>query len=478
MLKISRRQFLEDAVLLAAAAAVPAPLFAASAGRKVGPNDKIRVAVVGFNGRGMSHIGAFVGMEDVEVVALCDPDKAVLEKGMKVFITRDLPEPKGYQDIREMLDKENLDAVSIASTNHWHALGSIWAMQAGCDVYVEKPVSHNVFEGRQMVRAARKYGRICQVGTQSRGNPGMREAMQYLHDGTLGKIHLARGLCYKRRDTIGRVTTPQQPPDTVDYDLWLGPAPKKPVMRGRFHYDWHWQWDYGNGDLGNQGSHEMDKARWGLGKQTLPFSVASVGGRFGYRDNGETPNTMVTFFDYGDCELVFEVRGLETTDLDGVKIGNIWYGEEGIMVAPSYSGAFVLDKNGNKIKEFGGGGDHFRNFIDVMRSRKLSDLNCDVEDGHLSAALCHLANISYLAGSQKPFSVKPDIVKQDPEAAETVERFEKHLVSQGINLDRWSYRIGPKLAFDPKAEKFVDNPAADRLLTREYREPFVVPKNV
>jgi len=478
MSKISRRIFLESAAALMAAAAAPAPLAAAGRRRRVSPNEKLRVACVGFNGRGMSHVGAFAGMDDVEVVALCDVDTATFDRALRVFTTRDLPEPRTYQDMREMLEKENLDIVSISTTNHWHALQSIWAMQAGCDVYVEKPASHNIFEGRKMVEAARKYGRICQVGTQSRSNPGIREAIAYLHAGHLGKIHLARGLCYKQRDSIGRVSSPQEPPPTVNYDLWLGPAPRKPVMRQRFHYDWHWQWDYGNGDLGNQGSHEMDKARWGLNKNHLPFAVTTVGGRFGYRDDGETPNTELSIFDYGDCKLIFEVRGLSTPDLMGVKVGNIWYGEEGILVAPSYSSAFVLDRDGKKVKEFSGSADHFRNFVDVVRSRRLQDLSCDVEDGHLSAALCHMANISYLMGRQQPFSVEPGIVREDGDAAEALERFKEHLAANNISLDRWSYRVGPTLRFDPRREQFVDNERANRLLTREYRAPYVVPERV
>lgn len=477
MSKITRRRFLEDSALLLAAASLPVPVLA-QAGRKVGPNDKLRVAIVGFNGRGMSHVNWFANADDCEVVALCDPDTKTWERALKVFVALDKPEPSTYQDIRKMLDEEKLDIVSIATPNHWHALGAIWAMQNGCDVYVEKPVSHNIFEGRKMVEAARKYRRICQAGTQSRANQGMRDAIQYLHDGKLGELTLARGLCYKPRGSIGRVSVPQTPPSTVDYDSWLGPAPVKPVMREGFHYDWHWQWDYGNGDLGNQGSHEMDKARWGIGKNKMPYSVVSVGGRFGYRDNGETPNTLVTFMDYGDVPLIFEVRGLPTDGVNGVKIGNIWYGTEGIMVSPNYSSAIVYDNDGKEVAKFDGGGDHFRNFVEAVRSRRVSDLYCDVEEGHLSAGLCHLANISYNMGRQQPFTVEPDIVRTDDEAAETLERFKQHLDANGINMERWSYRVGPKLKFDPQSETFVGNPVADRLLTRDYRAPYVVPDKV
>src|SRR6266481_6553718 len=207
-------------------------------------------------------------------------------------------------------------------------------MQAGKDVYVEKPVCHTIWEGRKIVEAARKYNRICQAGTQSRASKCIQEGIKYLHDGKLGKIHLARGLCYKRRQSIGKVDGPQPPPATVDYDLWCGPAAKLPIMRKRFHYDWHWQWDYGNGDLGNQGIHEMDKARWGLGKDTLPLRAYSLGGRFGYEDDGETANTQLCFFDWDDARLIFEVRGLKSDDFykgkagKAAKVGNIWYGSD------------------------------------------------------------------------------------------------------------------------------------------------------
>ena len=238
-------------------------------------------------------------------------------------------------------------------------------MQNGKDVYVKKPVSHNVSEGRRMVEVARKTNKICQTGTQSRSSDGLKEAMAYLHEGNLGKITLARGLCYKRRPSIGKVDGPQDPPPTVDYDLWCGPAEKLPIMRKRFHYDWHWQWNTGNGDLGNQGIHEMDKARWGLNKQVFPQTVLGLGGRFGYEDDGNTPNTELVFMDYGDCKLIFEVRGLETPDLKGAKVGNLYYGEKGYMVVPSYEHAIAYDNDGKVLKEFKGKESHFRNFIDV-----------------------------------------------------------------------------------------------------------------
>jgi predicted dehydrogenase len=358
-------------------------------------------------------------------------------------------------------------------------------MQAGKDVYLEKPVSHNVREGRVTVEVARKLGRICQAGTQSRSNTGMRNLLAAVHAGKIGKVSVARGLCYKPRGTIGQVGTPGAPPATVDYDLWLGPAPARAdVPRKRFHYDWHWQWDYGNGDLGNQGIHEMDKARWGLGKMELPAKIFSVGGRFGYVDDGQTANTQVCFFDYGDAQIIFEVRGLKTGDLKGpgqkegagAKVGNIWYGDKGYAVSTSYNGGTLFDLDGRKIESFSGGGDqaHFDNFVKAVKSRKVSDLNADILEGHLSSALCHLGNVSYRLSEAKPFNQKPSLVAASRDAAEAFGRFEEHLRENGVALNTESYRLGCEVVLDPKTETSTC-PKCNELLTRQYRKGFEVP---
>jgi predicted dehydrogenase len=328
------------------------------------------------------------------------------------------------------------------------------------------------------VDIARQLGRICQVGTQIRSSEGIRQAIQYLHEGNLGRITLARGLCYKRRDSIGKVSGSQEPPATVDYDIWLGPAPKKPVMRQRFHYDWHWFWDYGNGDLGNQGVHQMDIARWGLNKNTLPNKVLGLGGRFGYVDDGETPNTELVFCDFGDCQLIFEVRGLETPDLKGVKVGNIFYGEKGIMVIPSYNQAIVFDNDGNKVTEFNAGGDHMRNFLDAVRSRKHTDLHADILEGHLSSALCHLGNVSYQLGDLVPFDKERKAFGDNKEAYETFARFEEHLAANGVVLKETKYRLGRELHIDAEHATCRGDSRANRLLTRQYRKPYAVPEKV
>ena len=285
MNNVSRRRFLEQSMLATAAAMVPvAPTKAlAPARRSVSPNEIIRVGVIGVRGRGRAHVGEFKKSPDTEVVAICDPDEGVIEGAMNA-----VPSATYYRDIRKLLEDQSIDAISIATPNHWHSLAAIWALQAGKHVYVEKPISHKLFEGQKVVEAARKYGKVIQHGTQSRSNEATREAITWLHEGGLGKISIARGLCYKRRESIGKVEGTQQPPTTLDYDLWTGPAQLLPLQRKQLHYDWHWVFNTGNGDIGNQGVHQMDIARWGLNKSEFPMSITSIGGRVGYEDDGET----------------------------------------------------------------------------------------------------------------------------------------------------------------------------------------------
>ena len=403
----SRREFLEQSMLAAAAAVVSqgvAPDLHAQEAKAAGANDRLRIAVIGVNGQGGSHLGGYLAKKDVEVAAICDVDSEVgNKKGVDRVEKSSGKKPAYYQDIRKLLEDKSIDAVSIATPNHWHALAAIWAIQAGKDVYVEKPVSHNVSEGRRIVEAARKHNKICQTGTQCRSQGGTIEAIKFIQSGKIGEVNLARGLCYKGRGSIGAKGT-YNPPASVDYDLWTGPAPFKPLSRPRFHYDWHWQWDTGNGDLGNQGIHQMDIARWGLGVDNVGTSVLSYGGRYGYEDAGETANTQVCIHDYGTKTLVFEVRGLKTESLKpgkaelGANVGVIFYGTTGYVVLSSYTGGAAFDLKGEKIATFNAGGDHFGNFIAACRSRKSSDLAADIQEGHISSALCHLGNISYRLG--------------------------------------------------------------------------------
>jgi len=480
MRTFTRRELLEDALLASTAAAVAAGTQSVAwagepkkSGRVIGPNDQIRIAVIGVKSRGRDHISGYAKMPDVTIAALCDVDPSVFPSAAKIVTDAGKAEPKYVQDLRRIMDDPEIDAVSIATPNHWHSLAAIWALQAGKDVYVEKPVSHNVREGRVMVDLARKHKRICQAGTQCRSMKGSMDAMEYIHSGKIGKVEVARGLCYKPRNSIGKVGKGEVPAG-LDYNLWTGPAPMKPLSRKSLHYDWHWVWDTGNGDLGNQGIHQVDVARWGLNKNTMPKSVIGYGGRLGYEDDGETPNTHVMVLDYGDSQLIFETRGLKTNDYRGAKIGNVFHGTDGYVVMTSYNAGAAFDKDGKMVTTFSGSGDHYRNFIDCMRSRKSQDLHGEVYEGHLSSALCHLGNISYLVGEPQSFGQKPDM--GDNEAAyETHQRFEQHLSENGVDMQKGHYTMGRKLTIDVKKERFKNDKEANKLLTREYRAPFVVP---
>jgi predicted dehydrogenase len=480
MIRQTRREFLENSMLAAAAMAGSGMASPASAAEESSsPNEVLRVAVLGLNGRGQSHLGGFMKRAGCEVVAVCDPDEQVLmNKGVAVVEKETGKTPAAFQDLRKLLEDRNIDVVTIATPNHWHALASIWGIQAGMDVYVEKPVSHNVSEGRRIVDAARRHRKIVQTGTQSRSSTATRQMIDFVRAGGIGEVRLARGLCYKRRKPIGP-RGEYSVPASVNYDVWSGPAPLHAPTRPQFHYDWHWQWDYGNGDIGNQGIHEMDMARWGLGVDDLGRGVVSYGGRLGYEDAGETANTQVSIYDYGDKTLVFEVRGLETAPFKGAMVGVIFEGTQGYAVKGN-EGCAVFDLAGNPVKKFSGGEDHFGNFVKAVRSRKVEDLNADVLEGHLSSALCHLGNVSYRLG--EPVSVEEaqqrlEKVRQKAEALEAFERVKRHLTDNQVDLASAKIQFGAALAVDGKAETFIGSASgkANPLLSREYRKGFEVP---
>jgi predicted dehydrogenase len=442
------------------------------------PNEKVRMACIGVRGRGREHLDEFGRMHDVEVVAIVDVDEEVGKKGVEQIKRRTDKAPVFYRDLRKMLEDKRIDAVSIATPNHWHSLAAIWALQAGKHVYVEKPVSHNVSEGRRLVQTARKHERLCQAGMQCRSNPGMRELMNFVQSNQIGEVKLARGLCYKHRGSIG--PKGDYPiPKSVDFDLWSGPAQIKPLTRKSLHYDWHWMWDYGNGDLGNQGIHQMDLARWGLGVHDIGNSVLSYGGRLGYEDAGETANTQVSIHEYSNGKrLVFEVRGLKTPPLRGAAIGVIFYGTNGYVVAPSYSSGVAFDLKHQPIKSFRGSASHFGNFIKAVRSGRSSDLNGEVLEGHLSSALCHLANISYRLGKPVSGHEAAERLGSDTEEWDTFDRFQEHLWYNDVSIkDSKLVRFGKKLTINPASETFIGDSASDAsaMLTRDYRKPFVVP---
>ena len=475
-MEIERRDFLKTtgkAITVGAARL-------ALGGKILGANERVRVAICGVRGRGNDHIHGFSHVPGTEIVAICDIDENVSSQRIAEIEKMGLPKPKSYVDIRKLLEDKDIDAISIATPNHWHSLMAIWACQAGKDVYVEKPCSHNTFEGRQLVRAVKKYNRICQHGSQSRSNPGMLEAIHHLSDGTIGDVYMARALSYKWRPSIGHA--PQEPvPASVNYELWTGPAPMKPFTRNRFHYNWHWIWDTGNGEVGNQAIHEIDIARWGLGVG-FPVSVSAMGGHFMFDDDQQTPNLLnaVFYFDAPQSNgkrkmMEVEVRpwitnheaeigtgaygtsavppaGL-TPDANAPKkpaaaqsalgpkdaktntVGNIFYGSNGYLAIDGYDAykTWITDQvePGPHGKA---SGDHYANFIECVRSRRAEDIHSPILEAHISTTLVHLANASY--------------------------------------------RLGRTLKFDPATEQVIADDEANTLLRGTYRAPYVVAEEI
>jgi len=451
---MKRRNFVGNALRLGTGL-----MAAGTMGKKAfAKNDEITLAVVGIHGQGRSHLRCFNAIGGVRVKTICEVDERLYPEAAKFAGEQGVEKVHFEHDFRRVLEDKDIDAVTIATPEQWHALMTVWACQAGKDVYVEKPVSHNVWEGRKAVEAARKYNRIVGSGTQQRSFPHIREAMKLLHSGAIGDVILARGLCFKPRESIGRKQD-SPVPQGVHYDLWLGPAPLRPFNENRFHYNWHWFWDYGCGDIGNQGVHEMDTARWGLNKNTLPRRIHSSGGYYAFDSDQETPNTQTVIFEWEDGKILqFDVRGLYTNDEDGLKIGNLFYGTEGWMHVdingyrswlgrknePGPEGKAVIVTGDSAVGGPKGFTEsqahtssrilHRENFIKAMRSRNVLDLTADILEGHLSSSLCHLANISY--------------------------------------------RLGRELNFDAHGERFEADEVANGYLTREYRHPYVVPEKV
>ena len=425
---VTRRDFIRNAAGAAVVAAAPT-LVPRSA---FGANDRVRAAVLGVNGRGRSHVEELMKLPGVEVATLCDPDADLLRQRAAEFQQQYGRAVRTEKDLRRVYEDKEIDVVTVATPNHWHALATVWACQAGKDVYVEKPASHNVWEGRRMVEAARHYRRIVQHGVQLRSSVAIQEAVQHLRKGTIGKVYMARGLVYRWRPDIGRKPVEPAPP-AIDYDLWLGPAPARPFSRDYVHYNWHWHWDFGNGDVGNQGIHETDLCMWGL-DVGLPRTITGMGGKFLFDDAKETPETLSTLYHYPEERkmIQFEVRPWCTNLEDGAGVGNIFYGSEGYLVVKGYTKYEVfLGQKREKGPSGDAGGNHFANFIEAVRKRDESILNGPPETGHLASALAHLGNIAY--------------------------------------------RVGRVLHFDPVQERFKGDAEADRMLTRAYREPYVVP---
>lgn len=479
MRDLSRRQMLEDSMLAAAAlaaAAIPVPSWADEKSTGT-PSNKVRVAVLGCRIRGKQHVAELAHVADCEIAYVCDPDSDLAaELATIVAKQQGGKAPQAVQDMRRVFDDKSVDAVFIATPNHWHALAAIWAMQSGKDAYCEKPVSHNISEGRRIAQVARKTNRLCQGGTQNRSNRALAEAVEYMRAGKLGEVKLARSIIYGGRSSIGPKGT-YEVPKNVDYNLWTGPAPMGPLTRKSLHYDWHWDWQTGNGELGNNNIHSIDICRWGLGLTGLCRSAISYGGRFSYIDAGETPNTQVCIFDYGDKTIVSETRGLKTAPFrEGFSGGWLFHGTEG-----SIAGNSLFDHDGKLVSTFTAKRkteSHFQNFINAVRSRKREDLNAEITEGHLSTALCHVGNISWRLGREATLSEVGEQlskVKVHDNVAETLDRTTKHLADNKVDLAQTKLVLGTLLHPNSETESFIDNPAANAFLTREYRQPFVVP---
>jgi predicted dehydrogenase len=478
MKPVTRRTFLKSTLITSAAAAL------APYSRVLGANDDVRVAVVGFRSQGSNHIKWFGNIPGVRIAALCDVDSNVVDREVAKFKQRN-EKVDTYVDVRKLLEDKNIDAIITATPNHWHSLVTVWACQAGKDVYVEKPVSHNIWEGRKMVEAARKYGRIVQAGTQRRSDPGLAEAFEFIRQGNLGKIIRARCYYFSPRGPIGEVNGPQPIPKGIDYNLWTGPATLLPLMRKNLHYDWHWQWLYGNGDLGNNGIHFLDVCRWALGYDSMAPRAISFGGEFLWDDDRQTPNTQVAYFDYEPAPIIFEMRNLPqrkgTSDMD------LTYRRSRADTAIEceggyFAGGWAYDNDDKKIRQFKvtGGGDHHANFIKAVRSRKVSDLNADILEGYLSTALCHIGNISYQIGHAAPNEEIAQSISSKKDLLDAFERACEHLSLNEVDLKKTPMTIGPWLTMDSRTERFVGDfsDQANMYLTRNYRAPFTVPAEV
>ncbi len=475
---INRRAF------LAAATTVGVTTF--SSNIRAAQTQDIRVAVIGVRSRGNEHLQALGN----NVVAICDVDETILHERSELAEQKFGRSIERFVDYRRLLDEADIDAVSIATPNHTHALIAIAAIQAGIDVYVEKPISHDVWEGQQLVAAARQYGRIVQSGTQARSSSAIAEAVEWIQQGGLGKIIYAVGTCYKPRMSIGKLSSPLTIPKSLHYDLWCGPAKMQEIFRPELHYDWHWDFNTGNGDIGNQGIHQVDIARWFLGEDQLPPRVLSIGGRFGYDDAGNTPNTQIAYFDYAKAPLLFETRGLPRSQqaqsdwkssMDayrGSKIGVVIQCEQGHVLVPSYHEAIAIDRDGREVKHWKQSNDHFANWLDAVARQDQTVLTGDIQQGHISSALCHLAGISHRVGeASSPDAVAEQFIGNEL-LANSFDRLVGHLRANNVPLNdnNTKLRMGKWLELDPAGTEVINNSEATAMLRPPSRPPFVIPE--
>lgn len=491
--KLSRRSILKGAAAAAGLAFVPGCAMwsgGAYTTAPKGPNETVRLAVAGMRGKGWDLARQVHQEPNTRIVAFVEPDLEILQRRINDMEELAGYRPEGFQDVRYVLDRDDIDGLVIATPNHWHALMTIWACQAGKDVYVEKPGTHNIWEGRKLHEAAVKYNRVVQHGTQSRSDIGNHEAFEYIREGHIGKILYAHGLCFRDRHGIGdRLASPLRIPAHIDYNLWAGPAPMEPIHRPSLHYDWHWVWQTGNGDIGNQGPHEWDLCRWALGYDTLPRRAVSTGGRFIWNDAGETPNVQLAIveWDEGDAPLIFEVQNVRRArDAEamnahrGVRVGLIVQCEGGYFAGKD--GGWIHDNDGRRIHQVqgGGSGDHIKNFVEVMRHRDQSKLAAPIKESWLSDTPFHMANTSQRLGADATPEEAEAIMSTHEAAGETLHRLLELLAAHDVDLRREPLQLGPWLEFDPRRERYTGALAdkANAHLKRDYRAPFTIPDRV
>lgn len=482
-----RRDFIKKSLLGSAGIAIGGMGFSSGSYASItGANDTIRLAVIGLGARGSgSHIPEFGSMPGVKIAAVCDPDRERLSAGAQKVSDSFNYKPEEVADVRKLMDRKDVDVVSIATMQYWHSLQTIWACQTGRHVYVEKPLAHFVWEGRQMVNAARKYDRLVQVGTQNRSIRAYAEMAEWLREGHLGKILYATCFCSKPRKSIGKRTEPLPIPDTLDYDLWCGPASNGPIYRDRIQYDCSFTWDKGDGESVNQGVHEVDIARWILGYHGLPRRTMSIGGRFLFNDAGDVPNTQITCYDYPEAPILYVVYNLpkskEYLTPENWNTQPDFRGANGVGVCVQCEGGYTMrteafDLEGNRIRSFSGRENHFQNFISAVRSGKREELNSEIIEGHSSTNICHMGNISYRLGTAKSLAEQRkqvadgDIVPWQ----EMYSTYVKYL--DGLGIDPASSVIGPWLECDSERESVRDNAKAGEIIKGIYRKGYEVPE--